>query len=108
MVITTTIIIIIVGITVRCPHTTATCSPWATTITTFTIITTTTITTINTINTITTITTTIIIITNVVITQVSSYYSHLLSLGDRRVESWPLMASPMPTLALTFAYLLVR
>ena len=48
----------------------------------------------------------IIIITNMV--QVSSYYTYLLSLGDRRVESWPLMASPIPTVALTLAYLLVR
>ena len=48
----------------------------------------------------------IIIITNMV--QVSSYYTYLLSLGDRRVESWPLMASPIPTAALTLAYLLVR
>ena len=55
-----------------------------------------------------TTTTMIIIITIVVHTQVSSYYSYLLSLGDRRVESWPLMASPVPTLALTIAYLLVR
>ena len=48
----------------------------------------------------------IIIITNMF--QVSSYYTYLLSLGDRRVESWPLMASPIPTAALTLAYLLVR
>ena len=50
----------------------------------------------------------IIITTIIVITKVSSYYTYLLSLGDRRVESWPLMASPAPTLALTIAYLLVR
>ena len=50
----------------------------------------------------------IIIIIIIIITQVSSYYTYLLSLGDCRVESWPLMASPMPTAVLTIAYLLVR
>jgi len=40
-------------------------------------------------------------------TQVCSYYTYLLSLGDRRVESWPLMASPVPTAVLTIAYLLL-
>ena len=53
--------------------------------------------------------TSIIIISIItIITQVSSYYTYLLSLGDRRVESWPLMASPIPTAVLTIAYLLVR
>ena len=45
---------------------------------------------------------------SILITQVCSYYTYLLSLGDRRVESWPLMASPVPTAVLTIAYLLVR
>ena len=40
--------------------------------------------------------------------QVFLYYKYLLSLGDRRVESWPLMTSPFPTIALTLSYLLVR
>ena len=39
--------------------------------------------------------------------QAGSYYSHLLSLGDPRVEKWPLMASPLPTIGLVLLYLLV-
>ena len=39
--------------------------------------------------------------------QAGSYYYHLLSLGDPRVEKWPLMASPLPTIGLLLLYLLV-
>jgi len=39
--------------------------------------------------------------------QVSATYQHLLSLGDGRVASWPLMASPGPTIVLTLLYLLM-
>lgn len=41
------------------------------------------------------------------VTHAGSYYSHLLSLGDPRVEHWPLMASPLPTIGLVILYLLV-
>jgi len=41
------------------------------------------------------------------VTEVFLYYKYLLSLGDRRVESWPLMTSPFPTIALTLSYLLL-
>ena len=47
-------------------------------------------------------------LTSIVHVQVFLYYKYLLSLGDRRVESWPLMTSPFPTIALTLSYLLVR
>lgn len=33
------------------------------------------------------------------------YYDYLMSLGDKRVETWGLMYSPLPTIAITFAYL---
>jgi len=33
------------------------------------------------------------------------YYDYLMSLGDKRVETWGLMYSPLPTVAITFAYL---
>lgn len=35
------------------------------------------------------------------------FYHYLLSIGDQRVESWPLMSSPLPTLAITSTYLLL-
>nr|QUW17306.1 elongation of very long-chain fatty acids 4 [Marinogammarus marinus] len=35
------------------------------------------------------------------------YYSWCLSLSDKRVANWPLMASPWPTLALAAAYLTI-
>jgi len=35
------------------------------------------------------------------------FYVWCLSRADPRVEKWPLMASPVPTLLFTFAYLLV-
>ena len=36
----------------------------------------------------------------------AEYYDYLMSLGDKRVETWGLMASPLPTIAITIAYLL--
>ena len=36
----------------------------------------------------------------------AEYYEYLMSLGDKRVETWGLMASPLPTIAITIAYLL--
>ena len=35
-----------------------------------------------------------------------SIYDYLMSLSDPRVENWPLMASPWPTICTTMAYLL--
>ena len=35
------------------------------------------------------------------------YYDYLMSLGDRRVETWGLMSSPLPTLLITALYLLL-
>ena len=35
------------------------------------------------------------------------YYDYLMSLGDRRVETWGLMSSPLPTLIITALYLLM-
>ena len=35
------------------------------------------------------------------------YYDYLMSLGDRRVETWGLMSSPLPTLLITALYLLM-
>jgi len=37
----------------------------------------------------------------------AEYYQYLMSLGDKRVETWGLMASPLPTIAITIAYLLM-
>ena len=34
------------------------------------------------------------------------YYEYLMSLGDKRVENWGLMYSPLPTIFITIAYLL--
>lgn len=35
------------------------------------------------------------------------YYEYLLSIGDKRVENWGLMQSPVPTILITMAYLLM-
>ena len=35
------------------------------------------------------------------------YYDYLMSIGDARVESWGLMWSPVPTMAITALYLLM-
>ena len=34
------------------------------------------------------------------------HYNYLLSIGDKRVEDWALMQSPLPTILITLAYLL--
>ena len=36
------------------------------------------------------------------------YYEYLLSIGDKRVENWGLMQSPVPTILITMAYLLSK
>lgn len=36
-----------------------------------------------------------------------AYYNYLMSLGDKRVETWGLMSSPFPTICITLAYLLM-
>jgi len=36
----------------------------------------------------------------------ANYYNYLISIGDKRVEKWPLMSSPWPTVAITAMYLL--
>ena len=36
------------------------------------------------------------------------YYNYLLSIGDKRVEDWGLMQSPVPTILITMAYLLSK
>ena len=36
------------------------------------------------------------------------YYEYLLSIGDKRVENWGLMQSPVPTVLITMAYLLSK
>ena len=36
------------------------------------------------------------------------YYNYLLSIGDKRVEDWLLMKSPVPTILITMAYLLSK
>lgn len=40
-------------------------------------------------------------------TFIKDYYDHLLSLADKRVESWPLMASPYPTISLVTLYFIM-
>jgi len=35
------------------------------------------------------------------------HYNYLLSIGDKRVEDWALMQSPLPTILITLAYLLM-
>ena len=36
------------------------------------------------------------------------YYEYLLSIGDKRVENWGLMQSPVPTILITMVYLLSK
>ena len=38
------------------------------------------------------------------ITEVSKFYSGLWEIRDRRVDEWPLMSSPWPTVALSALY----
>ena len=35
------------------------------------------------------------------------YYDYLMSIGDKRVETWALMSSPAPTLLITALYLMI-
>jgi elongation of very long chain fatty acids protein 4 len=46
------------------------------------------------------------IMNNSMVSSTKNYYQWLHSLADPRVESWPLMSSPLPTLSLFFLYLI--
>lgn len=47
------------------------------------------------------------VMNNTIVSSSKDYYSWLSSFADPRVEKWPLMASPVPTLGLFFLYLFV-
>uniref|UniRef100_A0A6G1S7P6 Elongation of very long chain fatty acids protein n=1 Tax=Aceria tosichella TaxID=561515 RepID=A0A6G1S7P6_9ACAR len=47
------------------------------------------------------------IMNNSVVSYTKNYYQWLHTLADPRVESWPMMSSPFPTLGLFFLYLIV-
>lgn len=43
-----------------------------------------------------------------IVTEWVDYYEYLMSIGDKRVETWGLMYSPVPTIIITILYLLSK